>query len=331
MEERYLMDSITVKKISVTHQQHYEDSLFPLVYAAQPNTCSDSVQRWLAQHKSQIEMELEINGAVLFRDFGIVDDQEFDAFIRAFDWPSFTYEESLSNAVRHNRTELVFTANEAPPSVSIFLHHEMAQTPIYPSKLFFFCEQAAASGGATPICRSDILLEQLQTEIPGFLKACEEKGIRYSQTMPAENDLQSGQGRSWASTLSAANVEEAEAKLKRLNYQWQWQSDGSLSVTTPVLPAVKMLHDGRKVFFNQLIAAFRGWQDARNNSEKSICYGDDSPISNDDMAVVIKLADELTFDIPWQTGDIVLVDNFVTMHGRRPFEGQRKVLASLVA
>ncbi len=276
-------------------------------------------------------MELEINGAVLFRDFGIVDDQEFDAFIRAFDWPSFTYEESLSNAVRHNRTELVFTANEAPPSVSIFLHHEMAQTPIYPSKLFFFCEQAAASGGATPICRSDILLEQLQTEIPGFLKACEEKGIRYSQTMPAENDLQSGQGRSWASTLSAANVEEAEAKLKRLNYQWQWQSDGSLSVTTPVLPAVKMLHDGRKVFFNQLIAAFRGWQDARNNSEKSICYGDDSPIRNDDMAVVIKLADELTFDIPWQTGDVVLVDNFVTMHGRRPFGGERRVLASLVA
>ena len=331
MEERYLMDSTTVKKISVTHQQHYQDSLFPVVYAAQPNTHSDSVQRWLTQHKSQIEMELEINGAVLFRDFGIVDDQGFDAFIRAFDWPSFTYEESLSNAVRHNRTELVFTANEAPPSVSIFLHHEMAQTPIYPSKLFFFCEQAAASGGATPICRSDILLEQLQTEIPGFLKACEEKGIRYSQTMPAENDLQSGQGRSWASTLSAANVEEAEAKLKRLNYQWQRQSDGSLSVTTPVLPAVKMLHDGRKVFFNQLIAAFRGWQDARNNSEKSICYGDDSPIRNDDMAVVIKLADELTFDIPWQTGDVVLVDNFVTMHGRRPFGGERRVLASLVA
>ena len=331
MEERYLMNSSIVKKITVTHQQHYQDSLFPLVYAAQANTHSDAVQRWLAQHKSQIEMELEINGAVLFRDFGIVDDQGFDAFIRAFDWPSFTYEESLSNAVRHNRTELVFTANEAPPSVSIFLHHEMAQTPIYPSKLFFFCEQAAASGGATPICRSDILLEQLQAEIPGFLKACEEKGIRYSQTMPAENDLQSGQGRSWASTLSAANVEEAEAKLKRLNYQWQWQSDGSLSVTTPVLPAVKMLQDGRKVFFNQLIAAFRGWQDARNNSEKSICYGDDSPISNDDMAVVIKLADELTFDIAWQTGDVVLVDNFVTMHGRRPFEGQRRVLASLVA
>jgi len=325
------MSLINVEKISVADQQHYPDSLFPLVYASQSNTDSNAVARWIQQHKSKIEAELETNGAVLFRGFGVVDDQGFDAFIRAFDWPSFTYEESLSNAVRHNRTELVFTANEAPPSVSIFLHHEMAQTPVFPSKLFFFCEQAAASGGATPICRSDILLERLQSEIPDFVAACEEKGIRYSQTMPAENDLQSGQGRSWASTLSAANVEEAEAKLNRLNYRWQWQADGSLSVITPILPAVKTLQDGRKVFFNQLIAAFRGWQDARNNSEKSICYGDDSPISNDDMAVVIRLADQLTFDIPWQTGDVVLVDNFVTMHGRRPFEGQRRVLASLVA
>ena len=325
------MSLINVEKISVADQQHYPDSLFPLVYASQSNTDSNVVARWIQQYKSKIEAELEINGAVLFRGFGVVDDQGFDAFIRAFGWPSFTYEESLSNAVRHNRTELVFTANEAPPSVSIFLHHEMAQTPVFPSKLFFFCEQAAASGGATPICRSDVLLERLQSEIPSFVAACEQKGIRYSQTMPAENDLQSGQGRSWASTLSAANAEEAETKLERLNYQWQWQTDGSLSVTTPILPAIKILRDGRKVFFNQLIAAFRGWQDARNNSEKSICYGDDSLISNDDMAVVIRLADQLTFDISWQAGDVVLVDNFITMHGRRPFEGQRSVLASLVA
>ena len=37
------------------------------------------------------------------------------------------------------------------------------------------------------------------------------------------------------------------------------------------------------------------------------------------------------FDMPWQRGDVVLVDNYVTMHGRRTFTGTRKVLASLVA
>ena len=311
-------------------QQKYTDSVFPLMYQGQALEDA-ALLNWVEKNKVKIEDELKIHGAILFRDMGVNDDQSFDRFIRAFDWPSFTYEESLSNAVRRNRTELVFTANEAPPDVSIFLHHEMAQTPIYPSKLFFYCELASQSGGSTPICRSDVLLEHLRREIPNFVSACEDRGVKYSQTMPSDNDLKSGQGRSWGSTLSATSQEQAETKLRKLSYQWQWRDDGSLSVITPQLPAIRALDDGRKVFFNQLIAAFRGWQDARNVGEKSICFGDNSPISNEDMEVVIRLSDLLTFDVPWQTGDIVLIDNFVTMHGRRPFEGQRRVLASLVA
>lgn len=324
------MDEFSAQITSLPAQQKYTDSVFPLLYKGRP-TNEDAVLHWVEKNKLKIEDELKTHGAILFKDMGINDDQDFDRFIRAFDWPGFTYEESLSNAVRRSRTELVFTANEAPPDVSIFLHHEMAQTPIYPSKLLFYCELAPQSGGSTPICRSDVLLEHLKREIPNFVRACEDLGVKYSQTMPSDNDLESGQGRSWGSTLSANSPEEAENKLRKLGYEWKWQGDGSLSVITPRLPAIRILDDGRKVFFNQLIAAFRGWQDARNVGEKSICFGDNSPISNEDMEVVIRLSDLLTFDVPWQTGDIVLVDNFMTMHGRRPFEGQRRVLASLVA
>ncbi|MBC8347824.1 MAG: TauD/TfdA family dioxygenase [Verrucomicrobia bacterium] len=49
------------------------------------------------------------------------------------------------------------------------------------------------------------------------------------------------------------------------------------------------------------------------------------------METASALADELTFDVPWQPGDLVLVDNYVAMHGRRSFTGTRKVMASLVA
>ena len=325
------MSQFDVDRINLAGQQHYDEAVFPLAFGADQPANKAVIAEWIAQHRTQIEDQLALTGAILFRGFGVVNDADFDAFIRAFDWPNFTYAESLSNAVRRNRTELVFTANEAPPTVSIFLHHEMAQTPVYPSKLLFFCEHAAESGGATPICRSDILLQQLREQLPEFVTDCENKGVRYSQTMPLVEDLASGQGRSWQSTLSADNREQAEAKLAHLNYHWQWQEDGSLTVTTPVLPAVRQLNDGRTVFFNQLIAAFRGWKDARNSGEKSICFGDGSAIDSSHMALAIELADQLTFDIPWQSGDVAVLDNFLVMHGRRPFQGKRAVLASLIS
>jgi hypothetical protein len=85
------------------------------------------------------------------------------------------------------------------------------------------------------------------------------------------------------------------------------------------------------VFFNQLIAAFRGWQDRRNTAQKSISFGDGSVIPVATMDRVIALADALTFDLVWQTGDVALVDNFLVMHGRHPYSGDRRILAALVA
>ena len=113
-----------------------------------------------------------------------------------------------------NRTPRVFTANEAPPSVQIFFHHEMAQTPFFPTKLFFFCEQPAETGGATPLCRSDVLWERLAAECPQFARDVEAKGLRYSKVLAGETDLQSGLGRSWQSFLKTTTIEGAEARLR---------------------------------------------------------------------------------------------------------------------
>ena len=207
----------------------------------------------------------------------------------------------------------------------------MAQTPLFPSRLFFFCEKAPSVDGQTPICRSDVLLERLQQRDPEFVEACARLGVRYSKVMPAHDDLESGQGRSWRSTLGVESEAQAEERLKGLGYRFEWLANDALRTTTAVLPAIRALVDGRRVFFNQLIAAFRGWNDVRNEANKSIHFGDDSDISPDSMRIVIELADELSFDIAWQPGDVALVDNFLVMHGRRPFSGERRVLASLVA
>jgi len=36
------------------------------------------------------------------------------------------------------------------------------------------------------------------------------------------------------------------------------------------------------------------------------------------------LAKDYTFDLPWQDGDVALVDNYMSMHGRRSYSGERK-------
>ncbi len=111
---------------------HTDFSDFPAVILAESLTQEAST--WLSENRTYILALLKRQGAVLLRGFGLVSDTDFDAAISSFGLPAFTYEESLSNAVRRNRTDKVFTANEAPAEIEIFLHHEMAQTPRYPGK-----------------------------------------------------------------------------------------------------------------------------------------------------------------------------------------------------
>ncbi|MBC8327078.1 MAG: TauD/TfdA family dioxygenase [Verrucomicrobia subdivision 3 bacterium] len=318
------------KPFTLTNQHEYRGQSFPLALEVNAGNLDDACA-WAREHADELDTHAAEQGAVLLRGMPLASPEDFDAIVAAIGFPVFSYADSLSNAYRINYTPRVFSANEAPPEVTIFLHHEMAQTPSPPSKLFFFCQTAPTEGGATPICRSDILWEHLVEQRPAFAADCKNKGLKYSNVMPAEADKDSGMGRSWQCTFSAETREDAEAQMTALGYTWQWQPNGDLRATTPVLPAVRDLGDGRASFFNQLIAAFNGWKDTRNDPAKAITFGDGSPLDPEDVATASALADDCTFDLPWQSGDLALIDNHTAMHGRRTFKGPRKVLASLVA
>ena len=331
------MNRTELDLMTLDTQHRLEAGVFPLVvsgHAVEQGSMENGTGAacaWVVARRDDLDTLLSVHGAILFRGFPLRTVDDFDAFVRAFDYPNFRYRDSLSNAVRVNRTERVFTANEAPPDVEIFMHHEMAQTPVYPSRLFFFCETPAEEAGSTPLCRSDLLWQRIKSELPEFAAAAEARGLLYTNVMPEEDDASSGQGRSWKSTFMVETRAEAEARLRELGYRWEWREDGSLRATTPTLPAVRTLDDGRQSFFNQLIAAFRGWSDSRNDPTKSITFGDAAPLDKDIVLAVCDMADEATFEIPWEAGDVALVDNYLVMHGRRPFRGTRRVLASLVA
>jgi len=319
---------------SIEKQMDFKTSVFPsVVKIPQSELPLNEAINWVKQNLTEIEAELERSGAVLFRGFPMNDADTFDAFSAAFGYKSFTYKESFSNAVRINFTERVFTANEAPKDVEIYLHHEMAQTPVSPDKLFFFCKTSADVGGATPICRSDKLYEALEQADPTLAHNFLEKGVKYTTCMPHEDNHESGQGRSWKSTLSVENKEHAEKRLRELGYTWEWISDNSLKAITPVLPAVRQLDNGIKTFYNQLIAAYLGWDGVKEDPSVAIPFGDGSHIPAAGLNMIVELSKQFTFDLEWQDGDMALIDNKMAMHGRRSYSGERKrqVLVALAA
>ena len=290
-----------------------------------------STQDWLKENKIFIELKLEEHGAIIFKDLPVKTAEDFDQFVSTFNYETFTYEESLSNAVRINKTDKVFTANEAPREVEIFLHHEMAQTPTYPKNIFFFCKSASETGGETPLCRSDQLYEALLKADKALVESFEKFGVIYNSIMSSGDELISGQGRSWQKTLGVSSKNDAEEKLSKLGYSWNWIEDDNLSVTTKTLQATKELGNGQKSFFNQVIAASLGWKKNSENQIAPVRFGNGEEIKESYIELINELAQSLTLLRSWQDHDILLIDNYRVMHGRKPFAGNknREVLVSL--
>uniref|UniRef100_A0A0G4H0Q4 TauD/TfdA-like domain-containing protein n=1 Tax=Chromera velia CCMP2878 TaxID=1169474 RepID=A0A0G4H0Q4_9ALVE len=329
------MPPATIPNVSVSEcdgQRTFDGVPFPLVLKPQTGlSTSSDVISWLSTNAEALKGELTKYGAVLFRDFPIQTPEDFAAFVEALGEENFPY--IGGNAVRTNVVrDVVFTANESPPSEKIPWHHEMAQLPEYPTKLLFFCERPAARGGETPIVLSFRVLERVREKHPEFVAALEEQGVRYIRVAPEESDPTSALGRGWKSTFKVETREEAEERMKADGYEWEWLPNGDLKTITKPLPAVKK-HPltQRPQFFNQVIAAYTGWNDSRNVSKKAIVLGKDGTFLNEEaMAEVVRVTEEEKAKFGWQKGDVLLVDNLQAMHSRSDFEPPRRILASIL-
>jgi hypothetical protein len=91
----------------------------------------------------------------------------------------------------------VVTTNESPPSEPIPFHHELAQTPNPPAHICFYNQINNATGGSTPLIRSDLVYNFLKEKYPAYIEDCEKKGVKYVKVAPTEDDHSSAYGRGW--------------------------------------------------------------------------------------------------------------------------------------
>ncbi|KAL3694100.1 hypothetical protein R1sor_007751 [Riccia sorocarpa] len=279
------------------------------------------------ENKKFIEQILHKNGAILFRGFGLKSASDFNQFVEAFGYEELPYVGGA--APRTNVVGRVFTSNESPPDQKIPFHHEMAQVPEFPSKIFFYCELASVQGGETPIVLSHLVYERMATEWPEFVRDLEEKGLLYNRVLGEGDDPSSPIGRGWQSTFLTRDREEAEKRAANLGMKLEWLEDGVKTVSGPI-PAVKVDEaHGRKVWFNSMVAAYTGWEDSRNVPEKAVTFGDGTPLPREAVLACLNILIEESVSEPWQEGDVLLLDNIQVQHARKPFVPPRRVLAAL--
>ena len=311
----------------------------------------DETVQWVIANQDEITENLRTHGAVLFRGFPLRTAVDFDRFVSAFrGYVDFPYEESLSYAVRLKveGTSRVCTANEGKNGGLVF-HHEQAQAPFYPSRLFFYClaRDMSQPGGATAICPSAEVFRRVNAKYPDFIRKLRQHGVQYTAVLQQHPDGgENGVGRGWDNFFGCwcDNKAEVEARMTELGYTWEWlageaaEKVNQLKLVTPVLQAVREVpgKDGEWVFFNQLGATFANAAEfARATGgdpdvDQYVKSGDGSSLPRDAMEYALKQCEDTAVEVEWQQGDVALLDNFQVMHARRPFEGKgRKVLVSL--
>ena len=300
---------------------------FPLV--VEPNLEGLDPAGWAASHKAWIEEKLLETGAILFRGFRVPDAFAFRDFVGALSSELLDYVERA--APRSQVAPNVYTSTEFAADQSIPLHHEMSYSHNWPSRLWFFCDVPSPVGGATPLAPERLVTARIPDDIKERFLA---KKVMYVRNYGEGVDLP------WQDAFQTKDRAEVERYCRSCGMTYEWRDGDRLR--TRAVRQVMATHPrtGEALWFNHapifhetnlapevregLRAQFRPDEMPRN-----AFYGDGSPLEPEVLERIRRVYDEATVRFPWQKGDILMVDNFLAVHGRDPFEGDRNILVSM--
>ncbi|MCA2230002.1 TauD/TfdA family dioxygenase [Nonomuraea aurantiaca] len=282
--------------------------------------------------REDVDHALIRDGAVLLRGLGVRTPEEFHAVVSTFGSPLDSYRGG--NTPRHTVMTGVFTSTEYPAEYPISLHNELSYAHRWPARLFFCCLVPAESGGATPVCDGRAVLADLAE---GTRDRFERRGVVYRQRLHGGY----GFGKSWQDTYQTSDTAEVESFLRETETEFAWTEDGGLR-TAQHRPAV-LRHSvtGELVWFNQAeqwhpsslpteeAEALLALVETEADLPHSVTYGDGGPIDVEDLEEVRSAVRKNTLSVPWEAGDVLIVDNELAMHGREAFTGERRVLVSM--
>ncbi|MDS1269612.1 TauD/TfdA family dioxygenase [Lipingzhangella sp. LS1_29] len=277
-----------------------------------------------------IEGTLAKFGALLFRDFPIRTDEDFAGLVTSLARRPLDYRERSTKRTR--TASNVYTSTEYPATKGIAAHSENSFQLTVPGKILFFAKRPSDSGGETPLAANTRIVHRLDADV---LRELRQREIRYVRNFDGGFDL------SWQEAFQTETRAEVESycRINAIDYEW---TDPDHLRTWQTRPATRHYpRTGQEVWFNQLHLFHSSNLDPAMRTAmvdslgvdglpRNAVFGDGTAISDELVDHVRKAiaASEVAF--PWSAGDVLVADNLLISHGRRPYSGTREVRVALI-
>jgi alpha-ketoglutarate-dependent taurine dioxygenase len=283
---------------------------------------------WARSQRAWLDALLRCHGAILFRNFPLPTPQAFESFAQAIEPELFG---EYGDLPRKRGGQKTYESTPYPPHEKILFHNESSHLARWPRKQWFYCEQPAKEGGATPIVDCRRMLRQLPR---GLTAEFEKKGLLYVRTFVNRLDV------SWRNFFGAESREAVECQLARSGVGWRWLDHDELQTRFHCAAIIRHPMTGERVFFNQVQLHHVSCLDEALREDlqgvlglerlpRQVYYGDGSPISDSEMQIIGRTYEECAVRFEWQRGDVLMLDNMLTAHGRDPYKGARRIVVAM--
>ena len=302
-----------------------------------------AAQQWIGEHRADIEQALLCFGAIVWRGFAVGSSEDFAGLMEAFEPFAQGYAGGTSD--RKVVTGNVMEATRTPPEVTIPLHQEMSYMPSGPRLVAFYCHRPSLTGGETVICDMRGLLETLPDPLREKLVTHD---VEYVRNMRSEvvDDWRAGElyrHPTWQYRFETEEPGTVETLLRERGADFEWHPDGSLTFWTRVPGITTHPVTGDLLYFNQMnsqmqhrltvgedrAAAIEAAYGTTMPRAYSVRFSNGEKLSEREFLAIHAAFEQRKLAFPWQAGDVMLLENRLTAHGRNPFTGPRDVQVML--
>ncbi|KAG0499791.1 hypothetical protein HPP92_004482 [Vanilla planifolia] len=304
------------------------------------------------------------HSALLFRGFQVDSIDDFEQVVEAFGWKAYPVQQGITT--RTKLSDRIYSSNDADPEHLISFHHEMSlvmntrpsqdqlflyivllatrfvlslfasspknvmlvhvQRPSSPSKIFFYCSEPSPEGGETSVVASDVVVEMMEQRMPEFVAKANELGLVFIVKTAHDTEADSGVvvNKSWKSSLRTNDEAEAVKRApERIGCNLiRFLEDGRAELTTGLMKPIGVFGE-KRAWLVPLLGLTEIKEDISN------LFGDGSAVPEEVLRIYTEILEENCVDIKWQKGDVLLLDNLVVQHARRPGKPPRRILASM--